>query len=176
MPEYPFTHDPSSAQLLDDLKKSFEDPEVVAALGQGARALRVIMNLSDRRVLAALLAHTLADEITGSLMSSALVSPRTHAQLWDLVGSQDVLFEVAQWGADDTAVRGQLSNLVARELGVADRWPTFGDDTDIDEFQKLIDRAATRVGWHVWSIDGAYPGVQLSVTSDAESDGAAGSD
>ena len=70
----------------------------------------------------------------------------------------EVLFEAAQWGANDTSVRGELSDLAVRKLGVAHSWPSYGDSIDIDAFQAKVNAAAQAAGWHVCNADGRFPG------------------
>lgn len=85
--------------------------------------------------------HDLADEIS---------RPRTTGPL---------AAQLREWGASDTLVRDKLADRAVSALGVADRWPTFGDDADLDAFQARVEQAADRAGWHITSRDGAHPGI-----------------
>lgn len=53
---------------------------------------------------------------------------------------------VAIYSLEDTMTRESFSELLAHFL-VGSHWPTFGDDTDMSEFQALLELQAQKLGY-----------------------------
>lgn len=109
------------------------------------------------------ISEQLAEEIAGPLNDGPGVVPRTLVQFSALLATDpQVAASVARWGADDTAVRDELANLVVRHLGVGRSWPTYGQATEAQMalFQADVERAARQAGWHVVDAEGRWPGLQ----------------
>lgn len=48
-----------------------------------------------------------------------------------------VRIQIAEWGADDTATRGEILSAVS-DLYLGCEWPTYGDKIDISAFTELL--------------------------------------
>ncbi len=71
----------------------------------------------------------------------------TKQQLeWFLHKYDHVNAEVDRWGASDTVVSGQLSDMISKEL-IGRNWPTYGDKVDMDSFYEELHREATNRGY-----------------------------
>jgi len=102
--------------------------------------------------MTALIEGALADNVTDVLLENTGVAPATRQQLTELLESDPALVElIVEWGANDTEVRGKLADLVVRDLGVRDRWPSFADNADLDVLCAQVDAAARLRGWAVRS-------------------------
>lgn len=70
-----------------------------------------------------------------------------------LAPEQSLLGAAREWGVHDTVVRGQLVDVITRDL-VGAKWPTYGDTrngVDLDAFIGQANAAALERGWAVSS-------------------------
>jgi hypothetical protein len=72
----------------------------------------------------------------------------THDGLRELL-TPSLVGEMAEFGADDTEVRGQFANVLAGTL-VGHNWPTFGDGLSAEQheaFERSVEDCARARGW-----------------------------
>lgn len=56
--------------------------------------------------------------------------------------------KLAVYGVGDTEVKSYLLDMVS-SFFIGVKWPTFGDDVDIDDFMALLHQRATEMGYKV---------------------------